>query len=448
MCAWIRSEDLQFAWPEIFKFEFGFRNTFLDFIFPRRPTDRPTDQPTNRPTNQTMASDAEVDQSVLRRYVLEKEIGKGSYGVVYKAKHRATGEVIALKKHFDAFRNTTDAKRTFREISYLRQLHHENIVSLISIQLSPDGKDLYSSFSLMETDLSSVVKTTPSILQPAHIQFIVYQMFKALKYIHSASLLHRDLKPSNILIDSSCRIKLCDFGLVRSIADAEAAHQQGRRLTDYVATRWYRAPEILLGSTRYTQSIDVWAVGVIAAEMIRGKSLFPGGSTMNTIERILEYTGRPSPEAIKSTKSPFAETMINDGLPASAGSSPRVSLSSLCKGTGAPKEALDLIRGCLQFNLEKRPTAEDLLRHAYVKDFHDKKKEPAYPTASIQIAINDDLKLSPGDYRNALEQQIETEQRLEALKTARDKARRRGSLAAATAEPALVDEMSRMDVRS
>ena len=354
---------------------------------------------------------------------------------------------MALKKHFLAFRNKTDAQRTYREVSYLQNLRHENIVSIKSISLSSDGRDLYASFEKMESDLANAIKIEPAVLQPVHIKFIVYQMLKALKYIHSANLIHRDLKPSNILIDSTCRVKLCDFGLVRSIADAEAAHQQGRHLTDYVATRWYRSPEVLLGSTRYSKSSDIWSVGLIAAEMIRGRALFPGGSTMNQIERILEYTGRPSPEDIKSTESPFAETMIEDGLPSTAGSKPCVTLSSLCKGTGAPPEALDLLRCCLQFNPKKRKSAESLLRHAYVKKFHDKKKEPSYDNGPIQIAISDDVKLSPSDYRDALSQQIETEQRLEALKEARDKARRRGSLAAITAEPELIEEMSRMDMR-
>ena len=139
--------------------------------------------------------------------------------------------------------------------------------------------------------------------------------------------------------------------------------------------------------------------------------------------------------------------MIEDGLPSTAGSKPRVTLSSFCKGTGAPIEALDLLRCCLQFNPKKRKSAESLLRHAYVKKFHDKKKEPSYDNGPIQIAISDDVKLSPSDYRDALSQQIETELRLEALKEARDKARRRGSLAAITAEPELIEEMSRMDMQ-
>ena len=371
-----------------------------------------------------------------------------SLDIIYpQAKDKRTGEQVAVKKCFDAFRNKTDAQRTYREVTYLQKLRHENIVAIKSISLSSDGKDLYATFDLSESDLANAIKIKPAVLQPVHIKFIVYQLLKALKYIHSANLIHRDLKPSNILIDRSCRVTLADFGLIRSIADADAAHQQGRHLTDYVATRWYRSPEVLLGSTRYSKGSDIWSFGLIAAEMIRGRALFPGGSTMNQIERILEYTGRPTPDDIKSTESSFAETMINDGLPASAGSKPRVSLSRLCKGTGAPSEALDLLRCCLQFNPKKRKSAESLLRHAYVKDFHDKKKEPSYDDGPIQIAISDDVKLSPSDYRDALSQQIETQQSLEALKEARDKARRRGSLAAITAEPALIDEMSRMDVQ-
>jgi len=135
-----------------------------------------------------MTSGAEVDDTILRRYsLIGKQIGKGSYGVVFAAKDNRTGEQVALKKCFDAFRNTTDAKRTYREVTYLQRLGHENIISIKSVGLSSDGKDLYAAFELMEADLSSVIKI-PSIFQPSHIKFVIYQTLKALKYLHSAGL--------------------------------------------------------------------------------------------------------------------------------------------------------------------------------------------------------------------------------------------------------------------
>jgi mitogen-activated protein kinase 15 len=129
----------------------------------------------------------------------------------------------------------------------------------------------------METDMHSVIRA--DILEPIHKKYIMYQILKAIKYIHSGDLIHRDLKPSNILLDSECNVKIADFGLARSLATKE--EDAPPVLTEYVATRWYRAPEILLGSTKYTKSVDMWSVGCILGELIIGKSIFPGVSTLN-----------------------------------------------------------------------------------------------------------------------------------------------------------------------
>ena len=160
----------------------------------------------------------------------------------------------------------------------------------------------------METDLHAVIRA--NILEEVHRQYIIYQILKALKYIHSGELIHRDLKPSNILLNSECQSKIADFGLARSVAfnDKEShAHV----LTEYVATRWYRAPEILLGSTKYTKAIDTWSVGCILGEMIIGKAIFPGTSTLNQIEKILELTGKPKTEDLESIDSNLAWNIIN-----------------------------------------------------------------------------------------------------------------------------------------
>lgn len=141
----------------------------------------------------------------------------------------------------------------------------------------------------METDLHVVIRG--KILEEVHFRYITYQILKALKYVHSAELIHRDLKPSNILLDAECNVKVADFGLARSLQENS---DDPAVLTEYVATRWYRAPEILLGSQCYTKAVDMWSVGCILGEMINGKAIFPGTSTLNQIERVLEVIGKPT----------------------------------------------------------------------------------------------------------------------------------------------------------
>jgi len=135
-----------------------------------------------------------------------------------------------------------------------------------------------------------------NILEPIHKSYVIYQLVRSIFYMHSAELLHRDVKPSNLLLNADCLVKLCDFGLCRSTADIGA--KADAILTDYVATRWYRAPEILLGSTKYGKPIDMWSVGCILGEMLNSKPVFPGNSTMNQLDRIVQLTGRPTSEDI------------------------------------------------------------------------------------------------------------------------------------------------------
>ena len=139
---------------------------------------------------------------------------------MWKAVEKRSHNVVALKKCFDAFRNSTDAQRTFREIMYLQKLSgHENIIRLQHIIKAENDRDIYLTFDHMETDLHAVIRA--AILEDIHKKYIIYQLLKALKYMHSGDLLHRDIKPSNLLLNSDCHVKLCDFGLCRSVAEVE-----------------------------------------------------------------------------------------------------------------------------------------------------------------------------------------------------------------------------------
>jgi len=335
-----------------------------------------------------------VDAHVLVKYDLGKKLGKGAYGIVWRATDKVTGKTVALKKIYDAFQNATDAQRTFREIMFLQGFAgHENIVRMIDVMKADNDKDIYLTFEYMETDLHAVIHA--NILEDVHKRYIMYQLLRAMKFIHTGRVLHRDLKPSNILLNSDCLVKVADFGLARSMTAMEKeGNAEGIVYTDYVATRWYRAPEILLGSTFYTPGVDMWSVGCILGEVLGGRPMFPGSSTMNQLERIIEVTGQPTKGDIDSFNSPYASTMLENLLPPV----PRT-LAEMYPN--APADALDLLRNTIHLNPSKRLTAQQALEHAYVAQFHNPKEEPE-SEAPIAIPLDDNVKLTIEDYRNKL----------------------------------------------
>lgn len=160
-----------------------------------------------------------------------------------------------------------------------------------------NDKDIYLVFEQMEVELHRLIRE--DILKEHHRRYVLYQVAKAIKYLHSAELIHRDLKPANVLVNSDCSAKLCDFGLVRSV-DRGFCEEDDVVMTEYVATRWYRAPEILVGSPSYSKAIDIWSLGCMIAEMYKGKPLFDGTSTVDQLERILGWTGMPKKSDIDS----------------------------------------------------------------------------------------------------------------------------------------------------
>ncbi|KAH8863725.1 Mitogen-activated protein kinase 15 [Schistosoma japonicum] len=341
-----------------------------------------------------MTAQLEVEPVILKHYAIERRIGKGAYGIVWKAVNRKTQKTVALKKIFDAFRNQTDAQRTFREISFLQEFSdHPNIIRLLNVIKAENDKDIYLVFEFMETDLHKCIKKG-NILKDMHKKFIFYQLLRAIKYIHSGNVIHRDLK-------------LCDFGLTRSLSSipenrasvesfiTEDDDYENPALTEYVATRWYRAPEILLASNRYTKYVDMWSLGCILGEMLRSKALFPGTSTINQIERIISVMERPTIQDIECLHSDYGRSVLEKAL-----QKPHLPLRTIFPND-TEKQALDLLENLIQLNPEKRFTVEQALNHSYVKNFRDPSSEIVLKH-SVTPILRDDKQLSVSDYRQKL----------------------------------------------
>jgi tRNA A-37 threonylcarbamoyl transferase component Bud32 len=235
--------------------------------------------------------------TVDTRYSMIRTIGSGAYGVVISAKDTKSNANVAIKMVPKAFSDEIDAKRILREIKLLKHFRHDNIVSIIdmmppNVNFLEDFIDVYIVTDLMETDLHRIIYSKQK-LSIDHAQYFIYQVLRGLKYIHSCRVLHRDLKPSNLLVNSNCDLKICDFGLARGIDDQiDAEGRTGTMLlTEYVVTRWYRAPEIMLACHEYSYAIDVWSVGCIFAELILRKPYFPGDDYIDQVS----YVGNTYP---------------------------------------------------------------------------------------------------------------------------------------------------------
>lgn len=338
-----------------------------------------------------------VENHILKRFHLHKKIGKGAYGVVFQATDKKTKEMIALKKLYDAFRCEVDAQRTFREVMLLQELNgHENIIRLLNVIKAENNMDLYLIFEYMETDLYNVIKA--NLLQDVHKRFIIYQMLKAIKFIHSADIIHRDLKPSNIFINSDCQIKIGDFGLARTLSGS--GKSSAPIVTDYVATRWYRAPEMLLGSKCYSKAIDMWSVGCILVELMYGHALFPGQSTKDQIMLVLQVTGLPDKDSYNIIKEKYKLDAEYYHLPDNI---KKRSLRAYMPN--AEKDCYDLVTKLLSFDPDKRLTVEEALEHPYVAMFH-KSEEEIECDHKIKIILDDNKRYKIDYYRQKLYDEI------------------------------------------
>ena len=339
------------------------------------------------------------------RYELIKPIGHGAYGVVVSARDTATGGKVAIKKIPCVFDDAVDAKRVLREIKLLRHFRHDNIIGLLDLQSPPTNVratlaaraadvafstvrrsltalppaharqvlsefvDIYMVFELLETDMQRVISSR-QVLSEDHIKYFVYQLLRGVKGLHSAGVIHRDLKPSNLLLNADCDLKVCDLGLARGITQSErsasadltpssktgeddgAVGEDGmdedgepvsEMLTEYVVTRWYRAPEIMLSCSEYTRAVDMWAVGCIITELYLRKTLFPGKDYIHQLRLIAGVIGTPADAELDFVKSNKARRFMSE----MRRKEPR-DIGEMLPGASA--DAIDMIQRLLVWN--------------------------------------------------------------------------------------------------
>jgi len=299
------------------------------------------------------------------KYSPLKPLGRGAYGVVCSAIDKTNDKKIAIKKIPKAFEDLVDAKRILREVKLLRHFKHDNIIGLYDLINPPDSgsfDDIYIVLDFMETDLHQIIYSKNE-LTDEHIQYFIYQILRGLKFIHSANVIHRDLKPSNLLLNGNCDLKICDFGLARGVKE-----EQDYELTEYVVTRWYRAPEVMCSCQEYDHKIDVWSVGCILAEIHGRKPLFPGDDYIKQMNLIFQTLGTPSDADMKFISNEKALEYIK-----SLKKQPKVPFGKIFPN--ANPLAIDLMEKMLVFNPQKRISVDEALKHPYLKGLHNPKTE-------------------------------------------------------------------------
>ncbi|KAL5017497.1 hypothetical protein ScPMuIL_007086 [Solemya velum] len=299
-----------------------------------------------------------------------ENIGIGAFGVVCSAIHKKTQDRVAIKKIPAVFEVDAIAKRTYREIKILKHFKHDNVISIRELLCPKNGKmslhDIYVVFDLMESDLHKIIYSSQE-LSDEHVRYFLYQLLRGLKYIHSANVIHRDLKPSNLLVNEDCQLRIGDFGMSRGISSSP--DEPNFFMTQYVATRWYRAPEIMLSLVMYTTALDMWSVGCIFAEMLGRKHLFPGKDYISQMKLIIGVLGSPSESLINLCQSDMVKNFFQR-----LGHKEAIPWTTLFPK--ASRKAIKLLSRMLLLHPEERIKVEDALAHPYLNKYHDPDDEP------------------------------------------------------------------------
>lgn len=325
-----------------------------------------------RTVNKVFNQDFVID----KRFKIVKELGHGAYGIVCSAKYddgsSTEGSMVAIKKITNIFSKNILCKRALRELKLLQFFRgHNNITCLYDLDIvynpaTNDFNDIYLYEELMECDMHQIIRSGQP-LTDQHYQLFIYQVLCGLKYIHSADVLHRDLKPGNLLVNADCELKICDFGLARGFS--ENIEQNLGFMTEYVATRWYRAPEIMLSFSNYTKAIDIWSVGCILGELLGGKPLFKGKDYVDQLNQIIMILGTPPESTLMKIGSTRALNYVRS-LPVMR----KIPFEEIFPK--ANPLALDLMERMLAFNPYDRISVNEALNHPYLSIWHDPQDEP------------------------------------------------------------------------
>jgi len=307
------------------------------------------------------------------QYEVSKVVGEGAYGMVMKSFNRANGEVVAIKefKVNDDDPDAEEVRRTSRrEVALLKSLTNKNIVKYLA-ELYEKEK-LFVVMEFVPRNLLEVLEAHHAGMQTDVVRCCMYQLCKAMHFIHKQDIVYRDIKPENLLIDTAGTLKLCDFGFARKVSSEHTI------LTDYVATRWYRAPELLLGPpfrdqsgreirSPYGKPVDMWAIGCLMGELTDGEPMFAGDSDIDQLLRIQKVQGLLTPEMAAL----FRHNPSNSGVDINIKKEDDLSLKY---GDKIDAAALDFLRKLLLIDPKKRLTAEDSLRHPYFSSLWESDK--------------------------------------------------------------------------
>ena len=281
------------------------------------------------------------------------KVGEGTYGTVFKARHRESGEVVALKRVRLDDDDEGVPSSALREICLLKELTHKNIVRLLDVIHS--DKKLTMVFEYCDQDMRRYFDGRKGGLLPQEVQSLMFQLLRGLAHCHSRNILHRDLKPQNLLINRNGDLKLADFGLARAFGVPV------QFFSSEVVTLWYRPPDVLMGAKLYTTSIDMWSAGVIFAEIANGgKPLMPGSDAEDQLKKIYRIVGTP-------TEREWPEmTSLPDYKPTSPlfGAVNLSTVTPTLSDTGR-----DLLGKLLVCNPDYRMSASDAMRHPYFSDY-------------------------------------------------------------------------------